>query len=182
MATHKFVELGRVGGRARASKLSPAERSAIASKAARARWGGVAGITRDGVVPIAVLRAGLHVDAPHPTTLPSNDKGLVDMDQAIMEVVSLREAQVGPKAAAATIRRCEGRWLGGPAEPTVECEIAFVPVPKYEADSRTFRAHMENLAEELAGRLGQQETQLWFGNELIRASAPGAPPPPPRPR
>lgn len=37
------VELGRLGGlkggRARAEKLSPAERSAIARKAARARWG-----------------------------------------------------------------------------------------------------------------------------------------------
>jgi hypothetical protein len=30
---------GKIGGKARAAKLSPAKRKAIASKAAKARWG-----------------------------------------------------------------------------------------------------------------------------------------------
>lgn len=33
------VELGRKGGRARAKRLTPERRSAIAQKAAKARWG-----------------------------------------------------------------------------------------------------------------------------------------------
>lgn len=178
MARKPFVELGRLGGRARAAKLDSAERSAIASKAARVRWHGLRGIVEAGTVPAARFVVGLKVDAPTENTIPADSEGMITQETGINELFRLRAEQVGPRAAAGTIRQCHGVFQGE-AQSTIECEIANYHVPG-EATYTTWYEHMLDLGERVADRFGQQEVWIWFGPKLVRASAPGRPVPGPR--
>jgi hypothetical protein len=84
----------------------------------------------------------------------------------------IRTQQVGKLAASATLAKCEGRWLGGPGEPTLVCEIEHIPSPR-EMRTRAFREHMISLGEVLAERFGQQEVWVKINRRLYRTNAPG---------
>jgi len=95
---------------------------------------------------------------------------VIGPDVATKELIALRTRQVGRKAAAATITRCEGRWMDQP-EPTLVCEIKFFPSPR-ETHTTSFERHVSMLAEKLAERLGQQEVIVEMNGQTYRANAP----------
>ena len=175
MPSNRFAELGKLGGQARAKRLGKARRSAIASKAANARWRGLRGIVDEGEVPAARFIVGLKVDAPTEETLDYDPKGFINQKTGINELFRLRAEQVGAGGAAGTIRRCQGMFEGA-AQSTIECEIASFQVPGEETKA-VWEEHMLDLGERVAGRFGQKEVWIWFGPRLVRASARGRPAP-----
>ena len=179
------------GGIARAKKVSQERLSEIGRLGAVARWGTVAvfgggpaksrkakkttgelmGAIDEGRLPVARFNVGLKLDMPQSGSIAGKKGSTIPQDKAITEFYKLRSKQVGERAADATILRCEGRFEGA-VQKSLSCEVAFLPTPD-EKSEVAFRKNMVDLAENLCGRLGQEEVWLWFGPRLIRASAPG---------
>jgi hypothetical protein len=130
----------------------------------------LSGITSEGTSQDAIITVGLRVGKRRKTALAKKGQ-VIDPDVATKEIVSLRAQQVGNKAAAATITRCEGRWMDQP-EPSLVCEIKFFPSPR-EKCTATFERHISVLAENIAEHLGQQEVLIEMGGQTYRANAPG---------
>ena len=134
------------------------------------------GLVEEGPGQVAELTIGLRVGKPRRGSLLRRCGAVIEPQVATDEILKLRTRQVGGRAASATITRCEGRWLGGPGEPTLVCQIEHVPSPR-ERLRITFERHMQALAERTALRFGQQEVWLRMGGKLYRANAPGEPAP-----
>lgn len=127
---------------------------------------------------LARFTAILHVDKLRTRTIAKRLGELIPLKAAKTEFAKLRVAQVGPKSASATITCCEGRWMDGPAEPLLYCEVEYAPSPREESLAQ-FCENMLMLAEQLAERLGQKEIWLRLDNQLYRANAPNEPAPKP---
>lgn len=128
------------------------------------------GFTAEGPTHLAVLSVGLRVGKRRKGGISQRKGEVIVPEVATKEIVALRARQVGRKAAAATITRCEGRWMDQP-EPTLVCEIKFFPSSR-ERHAETFERHVSMLAERIAERLGQQEVIVEMGGQTYRANAP----------
>lgn len=129
------------------------------------------GLTAEGSSQGAVITVGLRVGKRRgQTSLPKKGQ-VLDPDVATKEIIRLRGKQVGSRAAAATIARCEGRWMDQP-EPSLVCEIKFFPSLR-ERHPATFERHVGALAESIAECLGQEEVLIEMGGQTYRANAPG---------
>jgi len=128
------------------------------------------GFTAEGPSEGAVIIVGLRVGKRNKASLPKKGQ-VIDPDVATKEIVRLRSRQVGGRAAAATIMRCEGRWMDQ-AEPSLVCEIKFFPSQR-EKHTSTFERHVGVLAENIAESLGQQEVLVEMGGQTYRANSPG---------
>jgi hypothetical protein len=129
------------------------------------------GSTNERTGPVAVIRTGLRVDKPRAKSLTKRKGTVLSSKRAANEVMLMRAAQVGNLSAAASLSKCEGRWMDGPGEPTLVCEIEHIPSER-EKGTRTFRNHMITLGEQIAERFGQHEVWVKIDNNLYRTNAP----------
>lgn len=130
------------------------------------------GVVDEGVSLRAEVTIGLRVGKPRPGSIVQEKGALLDREQAISTFLTLRAKQVGHFNAAATVTRCEGRWMGE-REPVIECEIEHIPVPGREVRPDTFRRHMLDLAEQAAEKYGQELVIVRMDGHTFRVNARG---------
>jgi len=138
----------------------------------------LSGLTDEGSIETARLTIGLRADRPRSESITKRKGAIIRSDRARRELFRLRATQVGKKAASATLIKCQGLWEGRGEEPTLTCEIEFMP-SENESSPSVFRRNMEALAEQAALVFGQEEVWLRVGGRLRRANAPDEQGPPP---
>lgn len=132
----------------------------------------LAGLTDEGRIELAKLTIGLRADRPRPGSITQRRGSIIRSARARQELFRLRAEQVGKKAASATLIRCQGLWEGRGEEPSLTCEIEFMP-SKRETSTAIFRRNIEALAEQAALLFAQEEVWVRVGGRLRRANPPG---------